>query len=86
MLDCVAEPPFWVGDRQLTADDLELIRWTTDRLSRVRRWELAQAICENLAWKARNGRVHSRLVLPEQVAAAGQLVLPAKQAQGTRCP
>ena len=61
---------------------------TARRFPRLSRWELALTICENLPWGAPNGRprVHSCLVLLEQLAAAGRVVLPAKVAQGRRRP
>lgn len=82
------EPPFWIGDREFTATDLELVYETARRFPRLSRWELALTICENLPWGAPNGRprVHSCLVLLEQLAAAGRVVLPAKVAQGRRRP
>jgi len=82
------EPPFWVGDREVTATDLELVCDTTKRFPRLSRWELALTICENLSWQAPNGRprVHSCLVLLEQLAAAGRVELPAKAAQGPHRP
>ena len=80
------DPPFWVGDREFSAADLEQIRETAARFPRLSRWELALTICENLPWAAPNGRprVHSCLVLLEQLAAAGRVVLPAKAPQGAR--
>ena len=56
---------------------------TAKRFPRLSRWELALTICENLAWEAPNGRprAHSCLVLLEQMAAAGLVVLPAKAPQ-----
>ncbi len=68
--------------------DLELISETCQRFSRLSRWELALTICENLPWEAPNGRprVHSCLVLLEQLAAAGRVELSAKAAQKPRRP
>jgi len=59
---------------------------TAQRFPRLSRWELALTICENLPWEAPNGRprVHSCLVLLEQLAAAGLVALPAKAPQGVR--
>ena len=80
------DQPFWIGDREFTATDLELVYETVRRFPRLSRWELALTICENLPWEAPNGRprVHSCLVLLEQLAAAGRVVLPAKAPQGAR--
>lgn len=33
------DPPFWVGDRQFTAADLEPIGWTARHLPGLTRWE-----------------------------------------------
>jgi len=74
------EPPFWIGDREFAVADLDLICEVTRRFPRLSRWELALTICENLGWEAPNGqpRGNSCLVLLEQLAAAGRLVLPPK--------
>ena len=82
------DPPFWIGDREFTAADLELVYETSKRFSRLSRWELALTICENLGWEAPNGRprAHSCLVLLEQLAAAGLVVLPAKARQAAHRP
>ena len=82
------DPPFWIGDREFSAADLELVCETVKRFPLLSRWELALTICENLPWAAPSGRprVHSCLVLLEQLAAAGRVVLPAKVAQGPRRP
>jgi transposase len=65
-----------------TAADLELVRWTVGRFPGLSRWELALTICENLPWKAPNGRarVHECLPLLEGLAAAGMVSLPEKRA------
>ncbi len=46
-------------------EDLELIRWTVAQYSPLSRTELARTICENLDWKAPNGKeqFHSYLDL-----------------------
>ena len=77
-----------VGDRVFTSEDVDLIRWTTERFGNLSRWELALTICENLEWKAPNGqlRAHSCLPLLEQLAAAGVVQLPAKREQPPRRP
>lgn len=49
--------PFWVGDRFFTEQDIELIQATVRRFSRLTRAELAATLCENLPWKAPNGRI-----------------------------
>jgi hypothetical protein len=82
------DPPFWVGDRLFTTQDLELIRWTVQRFAGLSRWELALTLCENLRWRAPNGRlkVHACLQLLEQLAGAGMLALPAKRGYGRQQP
>ncbi len=82
------DPPFWVGDRLFTAEDLELIRWTVGRFPALSRLELASTICENLPWRAPNGqeRVHACLPLLVQLEAAGLLVLPAKHPHARQRP
>jgi hypothetical protein len=74
------EPPFWIGDREFSAADLDLVGEVTRRFPRLSRWELALTICENLGWEAPNGRprANSCLVLLERLAAAGRVVLPPK--------
>ncbi len=71
-----------------TDADLDLIRWTTDHFSTLSRTELAQTICENLPWKAPNGklRVNECLPLLEQIHTAGIIALPAKRARAPYRP
>ena len=75
------DAPFAVGDRQFSEEDLELIRWTTERFRALSRQELANTLCENLPWKAPNGRLrlHSCLGLLEQLAEAGIIDIPQKR-------
>ncbi|MCY0902823.1 MAG: DUF4338 domain-containing protein, partial [Firmicutes bacterium] len=77
------KPPFWIGNRQFTDEDLELIRWTVGRFGNLSRMQLAQTLCENLPWKAPNGqlRVHGCLELLEQLEAVGMVQLPVKRAR-----
>ena len=72
------EPNLWVGSRRLTAEDVELIRWTVERFGTLSRAELARTLCENLSWTAPNGRlkVEACTGLLERLAAAGVLTLP----------
>lgn len=74
-------PPFWIGDRLFTKADLEVIRDTARGFPHLSRTELASTICENLPWKAPNGRlrIHACVPLLERLAAAGMVQLPAKQ-------
>lgn len=49
--------PFWVGDREFSPVDLVHIQITVRRFSRLSRQEIMATICENLPWKAPNGRL-----------------------------
>jgi len=71
-------PPFWIGDRLFSQEDLDLIHWTAKRYSNLSRTELAYTICENLDWRAPNGkeRLHGCLDLLEKLATDGVLKLP----------
>lgn len=74
-------PPFWIGDRLFTADDLALIKETVRQFKRLSRRELFATICENLPWKAPNGKLKieaCRLFL-EQLEASGLIELPPKK-------
>jgi len=51
------DPPFWIGDRQFTEDDLALMKEIVRRYRRLSRMELAATLCENLPWKAPNGKL-----------------------------
>jgi len=51
------EVPFWVGDREFDQADLDLIRLTVRRFSHFSREEITATLCENLPWKAPNGRL-----------------------------
>jgi transposase len=75
------EAPFWVGDRRFDQDDLDLIVWTTKQFAGLSRQELANTICENLPWKAPNGRLrlHGCVGLLEQLADAGIVTIPPKR-------
>ncbi len=75
------DPPFWVGDRQFSEEDLELIVWTAKEYPGLSRQELANTLCENLPWKAPNGRLrlHSCVGLLEGLAQDGIIGIPAKR-------
>ncbi len=78
--------PFWIGDREFREADLELIRNTVQRFSRLSREEIAATLCENLPWKSPNGRLkveacHKLLLKLEQ---KGVVTLPPLRAQGPR--
>ena len=81
-------PPFWIGDRLFTQTDLELIGETARCFAKLSRKELANTICENLPWKAPNGRlrVNACVSLLEGLAAEGVLRLPPKRAQASHRP
>lgn len=76
------EPPFWIGDREFRPRDLDLIVSTVHRFRSLSCTELAATICENLPWKAPNGqlKIHSCLLLLDQLQAGGLLTLPSKRA------
>jgi hypothetical protein len=79
-------PPFWVGDRQFTAEDLVLIIETVRRFKLLSREELAATLCENLPWKAPNGKLKlnaCRLLL-EGMDSSGLIKLPPKKNQPRR--
>jgi hypothetical protein len=60
---------------------LDLIVWTTKEFAGLSRQELANTLCENLPWKAPNGRLrlHSCVGLLEQLADAQIVRIPAKR-------
>lgn len=76
-------PPFWIGDRRFTASDLALVASIASDFRRLSRRELAATVCENLSWKAPDGRLKTcgcRLLL-EEMDGAGLLSLPPKRRQ-----
>ncbi len=79
------KPPFWIGDRLFSQKDIDLILWTVEKYSYLSRTELAYTICENLDWKAPNGkeRLHSCLDLLNKLAADEILELPEKRKLAT---
>lgn len=80
------DPPFWIGDRLFTTEDLALIKATVHQFKQLSRSELAATLCENLPWKAPNGRLKldaCRLLL-EGLEASGLITLPPKQSQPKR--
>lgn len=74
-------PPFWIGDRRFTAEDLALISTIVEQFRSLSRRELAATVCENLPWKAPNGRlkVNGCRLLLEEMNDAGLIVLPPKR-------
>jgi hypothetical protein len=75
------DPPFWIGDRLFTVDDLALIKETVRQFKSLSRQELFATICENLPWKAPNGKLKvdaCRLFL-EQLETLGVIGLPPKK-------
>ncbi len=76
------DPPFWIGDRQFTEEDLALLKEIVRRYRHLSRMELALTLCENLPWKAPNGKLKidaCRLLL-EDMASSGLIELPPKRA------
>jgi len=51
------DPPFWVGDREFSQEDLEGIQEMAVRCRRLPRQEVIATICENLAWRSPNGQL-----------------------------
>ena len=80
------EPPFWYGGREFSVEDVGLVVGTVRRFGRLGFAEVAATICENLSWKAPNGRLKmdacTQLLL--RLAAAGLMELPARQAGRAR--
>jgi hypothetical protein len=70
--------PFWVGDREFTQADIELVCLTVRRFARFSRKEITATLCENLPWKAPNGQLKlaacRKLLL--QLEQEGLLTLP----------
>ena len=80
------KPPFWIGDRQFSADDLALIQTIVKEFKHLSRKELAATLCANLPWQAPNGRlkVNGCRLLLEKMHDAGLIVLPPKRRQVTK--
>ena len=76
-------PPFAIGDRKFTADDLALVKSIASEFGRLSRRELAATVCENLSWKAPNGclKVNGCRLLLEEMDGAGLIRLPPKRKQ-----
>jgi hypothetical protein len=77
------KPPFYIGDHRFTAEDLALVRAIVSECNCLSRRELAATVCENLSWRAPNGRLKvdgCRLLL-EEMEGAGLLSLPPKRRQ-----
>ena len=75
------DPPFWYGSREFRCEDLDLIVWTTRRYGGLSFGEIAATLCENLSWKAPNGRikVDACMELLRRLEASGIVRLPARQ-------
>lgn len=78
--------PFWIGDRQFTQFDVELIKITVQRFFRFSREEIAATLCENLPWKSPNGRLKleacRKLLL--ELEQKGVITLPPKKEKKVR--
>lgn len=74
--------PFWIGDREFSAEDLGFIEAMVRDFRNLSRTELAATVCENLPWKAPNGRVkvNGCLLLLERMENDGMIALPPKKA------
>lgn len=73
--------PFWVGDREFTKADINLIRITAKQFSHLSREEIAATICENLPWKSPNGRLKMEACrkLLRELEQKGVITLPPLQ-------
>jgi hypothetical protein len=76
-------PPFWIGNRLFTDEDITLIKTIVRQHSRLSWSELAATVCENLPWKAPNGNLKMNMCrqLLEIMDSAGVVVLPPKKVQ-----
>ncbi len=79
------DEPFWIGDRCFTPEDVRIIQETVYRCRRLSRQEITATICENLPWKAPNGRL--KLAACRELLAdceeQGLLTLPPKRHTGS---
>ena len=75
------DKPFWIGERMFSEKDFEIIIWTVNQYKDLSRTELALTICENINWKAPNGklRLHSCLDLLDKLSTEGVIELPEKR-------
>ncbi len=78
--------PFWVGDREFSAEDLATIQNMAYRCRRFSRSEIAATICETLAWKSPNGRlkITACYELLTKLEREGLVQLPAVQGSARR--
>jgi len=76
------DPPFQIGDRIFTAEDMAFIKDTVWRFRHLSRGELQATVCENLPWKSPNGNLKMIACreLFDKLEAAGIIKLPPKQA------
>ena len=49
------ELPFWIGAREFSGADLDLVCEVPRRFPRLSRWGLALTICANLGWERPTG-------------------------------
>lgn len=77
------DPPFWIGNRKFTEDDLALVKETVRRYCHLSRKELSATLCENLPWKAPTGKLKlgSCRLLLEGLASSGLIELPSTKAR-----
>jgi hypothetical protein len=69
--------------REIKPKELEEIQETVKLFKRLRRWELAETICEHLEWYTATGsrKVHACMKLLEKLEGRGVLKLPSKREQ-----
>jgi hypothetical protein len=74
------DPPFQIGDRVFTEDDMLLIKDTIRRFGFLSRGEMMATVCENLPWKAPNGKlkIDACRLFFDSLEAAGIIELPPK--------
>jgi len=75
------DPPFQIGDRIFTVEDMALIKDTVWRFRHLSRGELMATVCENLPWKTPSGNLKwdACRSLFDNLEAAGIIKLPPKQ-------
>ena len=64
--------------REITADDMELIKWTCEFYPKLSRHELAATVCEAIGWvtPAGGAKVPQCMAFFAQMEAEGKLKLP----------
>ena len=73
--------------RRITAEEIESARETAKLCAGLSRAELAETICEHWGWMTASGtgKVTACLRVLEELERAGEIQLPRKQKQFSRC-